>query len=232
MNRRVLGIGAGGAALLLLLWYFLLWSPQGKNIDDARERKETAEQQAQELTVRLDRLREQKRTEAATRGQIELLRVAIPDQPNLAQFILDANDAATRSGIDFLSVSPTPPAAATTPVAGATSTPAEIRLALSITGGYFQVIDFVNRLNELPRLVVIDTLGVTASGEATQLSVQLAARMFVSSVPPGVAPSPGAAPAPGAPTTTTTTAPGSATTTTVAGATATTTPAASTTVAP
>lgn len=229
MNRRVLAIGAGGAAVLLLLWYLFLWSPQGKNIDKARERKEAAEQQAQELTVRLDRLREQKRTEAATRGQIELLRVAIPDQPNLAQFILDTNDAATRSGVDFLSVAPTPPAAATTPITGTATPPAEIRLALNITGGYFQVIDFVNRLNELPRLVVIDTLNVTVSGEATQLSVQLAARMFVSAVPPGAAPATGGAPVPGAPTTTT---PGGVTTTTAAGATATTTPAVPTTVAP
>ena len=233
MNRRVIAIGAGGAAVLLLLWYFLLWSPQGKNIEAARERRQTAEQQAQELNVRLDRLREQKRRETATRSQIELLRVAIPDQPNLAQFILDTNDAATRSGVDFLSVAPTPPAApaAAASAGGTAPAPAEIRLALSITGGYFQVIDFVNRLNEMPRLVVIDTMNVGASGEATQLSVQLTARMFVSSVPAGAAPATGSAPASGAPTTTTT-APGGVTTTTAAGATATTTPGVPTTVAP
>ena len=227
MNRSISLIGAAGAFVILLLWYFLFWSPQGNNIDEARDRREAAEAQAQELRVRLDRLREQKRTEATTRGQIELLRVAIPDQPNLAQFILDANDAATRSGIDFLSVSPTPPAAATTPGAAA---PAEIRLGLSITGGYFQIIDFVNRLNELPRLVVIDSVNVSAGGEATQLAVQLTARMFVSSLPPGAVPGPSGAPAPGV--TTTTTAPPGATTTTAVGGTPTTTPAAPTTVAP
>lgn len=227
MNRRVIAVGAGAAFFVVLLWYFFLWSPQGGRIDDARERRGAAEQQESELRARLDRLRDQKRNEAATRSQIEVLRVAVPDQPNLAQFILDANDAATRSGIDFLSVSPTPPAAATTP--GAAAGPAEIRLGLNITGGYFQVIDFINRLNELPRLVVIDTVSVTAAGQSSDLAVTMQARMFVASVPAGAgAPVPGTAATPGA--TTTTTAPG-ATTTTVAGA-ATTTPTTPTTVAP
>ena len=230
MNQRIIAIGAAAVALVLLLWYFFLWSPQGRRIDDARDRREAAEALESELSVRLNRLREQKRNEASLRSQVELLRVAIPDQPNLAQFILDANDAATRSGIDFLSVSPTPPAPPTTPVAGAAAPPAEIRLALSITGGYFQVIDYVNRLNDLPRLVVIDNFSVTAGGQQAQLSVQLAARMFVSSLPAGAnAPAPGAAAPPTGATTTSTTAPG-ATTTTVAGAT--TTPTTATTVAP
>ena len=212
VNRRVIAIGAAAVALMLLLWYFFLWSPQGRRIDDARDRREAAEQLESELRSRLDRLQEQKRNEAATRSQIEILRVAIPDQPNLAQFILDANDAATRSGIDFLSVSPTPPAPASGPVA-VEGAPAEIRLALSITGGYFQVIDFVNQLNRLPRLVVIDSMNVNAGGEAAQLSVQLAGRMFVSAVPAGATAPATAAPG-GAAGATTTTAPGATTTTT------------------
>ena len=39
-----------------------------------------------------------------------------------------------------------------------------INLQLSVSGGYFQVVDFVNRLNGLPRLVVIDSLGLTTGG--------------------------------------------------------------------
>lgn len=212
MNQRVIGIGAAAAVFILVLWYFFLWSPQGSRIEDAKERRSQAEQLEAELRSRLQRLQEQKRNEAATRSQIEILRVAIPDQPNLAQFILDANDAATRSGIDFLSVAPTPPTPPSN-AAGATNAPADIRLGLNITGGYFQVIDFVNRLNELPRLVVIDNLSVSASGDGA-LSVTIQARMFVSSVPAGSSAPAAAAPAAGA--TTTTTVAGGATTTTSA----------------
>src|SRR5205823_1734241 len=123
------------------------------------------------LQDQLTRLRASKRDEPLKRSQLETLRVAVPDDPNLAQFILDANDAASRSGIEFLSITPSPPApptatpaAAATPApgtttatstpgatapgvsAGAGAAPVPVRLSLSITGGYFQVLDFVNRL--------------------------------------------------------------------------------------
>ncbi len=211
LGRRSIVIGVVAAFVVLLLWWFLLWSPQRKKVDDAKARTEAAQQQAAQLRVTLSRLQELKRTEALKRSQIEALRVAVPDQPNLAQFILDANDAANKAGIDFLSVTPSPPATAaaggTTP-AGA---PAAVNLAMSITGGYFQVLDFVNRLTDLPRIVVIDNLSL-AAGDGSNMTVSITARMFTTSAAP-VAP-PTTAPAAGATTTTVAGAPAGATTTT------------------
>jgi Tfp pilus assembly protein PilO len=219
MNRRAILIGVGATLAVLLVWYFLLWSPRGKAIDKAKARRATFESQAQELESQLQRLQEAKRTEAATRAKIDTLRQAIPDEPNLAQFILDANDAASRSGIDFLSVAPTPPApgAAPEPTPGATPTaadavPAQVSLNINITGGYFQILDFVNRLDDLTRIVVIDGMNV-ASAEGV-LSVQITGRMFVAQAPTGTAAPPAAEPPPGGSTTTTV---AGATTTTVAG---------------
>jgi type IV pilus assembly protein PilO len=211
LGRRSIVIGVVAAFVVLLLWWFLLWSPQRKKVDDAKARTEAAQQQAAQLRVTLSRLQELKRTEALKRSQIEALRVAVPDQPNLAQFILDANDAANKAGIDFLSVTPSPPATAaaggTTP-AGA---PAAVNLAMSITGGYFQVLDFVNRLTDLPRIVVIDNLSL-AAGDGSNMTVSITARMFTTSAAP-VAPTT-TAPAAGATTTTVAGAPAGATTTT------------------
>jgi type IV pilus assembly protein PilO len=211
LGRRSIVIGVVAAFVVLLLWWFLLWSPQRKKVDDAKARTEAAQQQAAQLRVTLSRLQELKRTEALKRSQIEALRIAVPDQPNLAQFILDANDAANKAGIDFLSVTPSPPATAaaggTTP-AGA---PAAVNLAMSITGGYFQVLDFVNRLTDLPRIVVIDNLSL-AAGDGSNMTVSITARMFTTSAAP-VAP-PTTAPAAGATTTTVAGAPAGATTTT------------------
>jgi Tfp pilus assembly protein PilO len=209
MNRRTLLIGVGAALGVLLIWYFLLWSPRGAAIDKASKRREAAESQAQELQAELNRLQEAKQNEAALRAQVEELRQAIPDEPNLAQFILDTNDAATQSGIDFLSISPTPPTPPQ-PQEGPPP-PAQIALSINVTGGYFQVLDFVNRLTDLTRIVVID--GLTVSPSAGQdLSVQITGRMFTTQ----------AATTGGTATTTTTTTPG-ATTTTVPGAVTTTT---------
>ena len=231
MSRRPLLIGVAAALGVLLFWFIFLWSPQGSKISKAKDRKVAAESEQQELQLRIARLKSLQQQEPQKRAQLENLRVAIPDEPNLAQFILDANTAANVSGIQFLSISPSPPAAATgaagsapapppasptTPAAGAR--PAVINLQLSISGGYFQVVDFVNRLDGLSRLVVIDSLGLTAGPQAagstasTGLTVSITARMFVREATP-VAGTTGAPITPGGATTTTTAAPGATTTT-------------------
>lgn len=218
MNRRTLLIGVGAALAVLIIWYLLLWSPRSKAIDSAKERRAAADQQAQELRAELAQLQQAKANEAATRARIEELRQAIPEEPNLAQFILDTNDAATRSGIEFLSIAPTPPAAPTPAAGGAPAppnAPSQITLSISITGGYFQVLDFVNRLNDLTRIVVIDGISVSPSGGTSDLAVQLTGKMFTTQPPPVPAGTLGA-PTPGA--TTTTTVAGGSTTTTAPGA--------------
>lgn len=243
MNRRLL-IPLGAGIAVLVLWFVFLWGPQGSALSAARKRKNDATQQAATLRDQLNRLQQSRRDQPLKQSQLETLRVAIPDDPNLAQFILDANDAASRAGIDFLSITPTPPATQTqttpttppTTAAGGSSpstsapatgttpaaaTPVPIKMAMSISGGYFQVLDFINRLNRLPRVVVIDglTMNASAAGAATTLSVSLQARMFTTSsraVSGGAATGSAGGGSPGA-STTTTTEPGGSTTTTRTG---------------
>lgn len=231
MNRRLLAIGAGAALIVIVLWYFLLWSPRSDDLEKAKDRKEVAQQQQDQLRSEIARLRAAQKDEPLLRAQLETLRTSIPDEPNLAQFILDTNDAAIRSGIDFISIAPAVPAASTVVGAPAPATPgapgtpvpagappADIKLSLQIKGGYFQVLDFLNRLDALPRLVVTDGLNISAEATASpRLTVAVTARMFVRAVPASFG-------GPAAATTTTTVPPaGGTTTTTVPGAGATTT---------
>jgi Tfp pilus assembly protein PilO len=207
VNRRVVGLAAATVAVVVL-WYLLLWNPRAKALAEAREKADAAAREESELSARIPRLQAAQRDEPRTRAQLEALRTAIPDEANLGQFILDANEAAVRSGVDFVSIAPSPPApagavapgagvaapapaapppAAGTAAAGTAASPAQIALALQVGGGYFQVLDFLNRLNELSRLVVTDGVNV-ASDDRARLTVGLTARMFVRSVPPGFAP--------------------------------------------
>lgn len=223
MNRRLLIPLAVGVAVVLV-WFVALWGPQGSALASAKKRRTTAEQQGATLRDQLTRLQQARRDQPLKQSELETLRVAIPDDPNLAQFILDTNDAATKAGITFLSIAPTPPgAAAGTSATGGSSatggtsgggaaTPVAIRMSMTISGGYFQILDFVNRLNKLPRIVVIDSLTLTGGGDISNMQVSIAARMFTTSPRPvsGGATSP----TPGATTTTTRTG---ATTTTSSG---------------
>ena len=234
MNRRALLIGAAAAVAVIVLWYFVFWSPRSKALDQAKGRREAAQQQETQLRAEITRLRGAQNQEPAKRARLEALRTAIPEDPKLAQFILDTNDAANRAGIDFISIAPqlpAPPAAAaatatttTAPAggggatttttaaaaggtqasgtAGAGALPAEIRLTLQIRGGYFQVLDFLNRLDDLPRLVVNDSLTVSAD-QSARLTVGLTSRMFTRTVPAGYSTAGGAGSGGATPTPTT-----------------------------
>lgn len=221
MNRRLLAIGAGAAVVILLLWYFALWNPRTSELGKAKDRRVAAEAAESQLQTEIARLRAEQRQEPLRRAQLERVRTLIPDEPNLAQFILDANDAAVRSGIDFISIAPalpaapslappTAPGAPAAPAIAPGTAPPEIKLALQISGGYFQVLDFLNRLDALPRLVVTDGVNLTAD-PAARLTVALTSRMFTHVLPPGFGTTPTTAPVAGA---TTTTTPGAGTTTT------------------
>jgi Tfp pilus assembly protein PilO len=250
VSRRVILFAAIAAVVILLGWYLLLWSPAKSDLDKAKKRTAAAQAQEQQLQAQVRRLRDVRASEPLRRAQLETLRTAIPDTPNLGQFLVDVNDAATKSGINFMSIAPsepkapatavvtptptTAPASGTTPTTAATTAtppaavatpPAEVTLVIQVQGGYFQVMDFLNRLDRLPRLVVTDALNVNADPNTGALTASINARMFVRSIPAGFA---GAT---ATPSTTSTTAAGGATTTTApgaAGATTTTAPGATT----
>jgi Tfp pilus assembly protein PilO len=209
-------VGVAGAVLLSLLWYFLLWSPQGKKMDAAEERRETAEQTNDELELTLQRLQDLEERRPELEDQLAQLRRAVPDQPQLARFFLSAYDAAGRSGIELKTVTPARPAADTTAVTAAPATtsttaasgsgdaattettvpagpaaPSAITMSLVVEGGYFQVLDFLNRVDDMPRVVVVDSLdiGPSESEDSTNptgdLDATITARMFTGAVPSG-----------------------------------------------
>jgi Tfp pilus assembly protein PilO len=220
--------------LLSLLWYFLLWSPQGKKIDAAEERRETAEQTNDDLEVTLARLEDLEARRPELEDQLAQLRRAVPDQPQLARFFLSAHEAAGSSGVELKTVTPTRPAAdatATTAAPATTSTtaasgsgdaattattapagpaaPSAINVTMVVDGGYFQVLDFLNRVDDMPRVVVVDSLdigaieGADAETPSGDLTATITARMFTGAQPTDAT---GAAGTTGA-TTATTTAP-------------------------
>ena len=201
MNRKSTLIAFGAALALLGLWFVLLWGPQGGRLDEAQEREAAADQINSELELRVARLEAAQEGAPARMAELEELRRAVPDEPELAQFILDANQAASDAGVDFLSISPTPPAL------GVGGLPPVITLAINVTGGYFAVLDYLERVDDLPRIVVIDSITLTPSGDGAQpeLSVSITGRMFANAAPQ-LAPDPSLAP-PVDGTTTTTAAP-------------------------
>lgn len=199
MSRRTILVASAASVVLLALWFLLLWGPQGDELEGARERRAAAEAENTALELRLARLRAAQEQAPQLMADLDDLRRAVPDDPQLAEFIFDANEAATEAGVDFISIAPGVPSLVA-------PLPPTITLNISVLGEYFSVLDYLERLDDLPRIVVIDSLGLTPiesdSGQE-DLRVEITARMFATS-----APQLGGPPVPAEATTTTTTVAG------------------------
>ncbi len=219
MNRKVLLIAAGAAVALVAVWFVALWSPQGAKLDAAQKRQTEAEESNSALALRIDRLRDLRARRPEIEADLQTLRSAVPASPELDDFLLDTDAAADRAGVDITSVSPGKPAAPADDAAGATGAaapppaatdtagatagtpPSAISVSLDASGGYFQILDFINRLDDLPRIVVIDSLALagggsgdgsasgngdtaaTGSTSSSELTMSITARMFTTAPP-------------------------------------------------
>ena len=243
INRPVVFGAFGVAVAMVLAWWFLLWGPRNRSYNDANAAAQQAQAQVTQLQAQYNRLLSIKQQIPAFQAELAKLQTAVPDKPQLDQIILNINSAAVESGVQLLSISPTPPAAASSTGAATapTAAPPAIRVSLSLKGGYDQVLDFINRLDGLPRLLVIDTVGLTSNatgpsgtsataGAGTtgvtapaELTISLTVRLFTTTAQPAAgSTTTTTAPAGGTTTTTVPGGAGSATTSTTAPTTATT----------
>jgi Tfp pilus assembly protein PilO len=196
MRSRVVAVGLLLFVVVLLIWNMFVFGPKSRSLSHAK--KDTQAAQAIETTLRaaLARLQNISHNGPEIAAELDKLSAAVPDSPDLDGFILSANQIAVKSGIDWLSVAPGV-------VQAGTTGPSVIPLTVQIKGGFFQVLDYLNRLEAMGRLVVVDSItlsggggttgGVAATGPPT-LSVNLAARMFTRAappLPPGSAATPG-----------------------------------------
>jgi Tfp pilus assembly protein PilO len=201
MKSRAIVLGVLGTIVLLLVWNLLLFAPKGRTLSHAKDDTQTAEQLGSTLQATLTHLQDISRNGPEIAAELDKLSAAVPASPDLDGFILSANQIAVTSGIDWLSVSPA------VAQSGTTSDVSVIPLSVQIKGGFFQVLDYLNRLEDMGRLVVVDGINISAAASAGAssgapiLSVTLTARMFTRAAPaaPAGTPTPGATSSPSTP---------------------------------
>jgi Tfp pilus assembly protein PilO len=212
VKSRVVAFGVLLVVVVVLLWNLVIFAPKGRDLSAAKKDAQAAQAIETQLRAQLTRLQEISHNGPEIAAQIDKLSAAVPTSPDLDGFILSANQIAVQSGIDWLSVSPSV-------VQAGTVGPSIIPLTINVKGGFFQVLDYLNRLEDMARLVIVDAINATTSSDDTStnetaqpttgapdLSVTLTGRMFTMAAP---APATGSTPAPGATGGTTETPPAS-----------------------
>jgi Tfp pilus assembly protein PilO len=198
MKRFLPFIAAGAAVLIVIVWYVALYSPKNSDLSKAHADLTAAQGSQQNLKAQLSNLRGLESNRTKQQAVLQKLSAAVPPTPDLASFILEANDIATQSGVNWLQVSPGLPSAASG------GGPTSINLSMQLEGGFYQVYDYLNRLETLQRLVIVDSVNINAksTGQSAEptLSMSVSGRMFTRAAPqtsgPGGAGASGAAPTP------------------------------------
>ena len=216
MTRRQELVLAGLAALLVLIAAIVvLVRPTRQATAQAHADRDIAVSESQSLRDQIKALEALQPNEAELRAQADQAKAEFPATPALPGLVDAVQDAASLAGVELASVAPTAPKAST-----ANPQLAEITTTVNVSGGYFEIQDFLVRLENLvkgsdpgrvpPRSVLVRSVGLTGgesntNGDATApadelkgnielLVFQLAQSSGTSSTPatPAASASPGA----------------------------------------
>ena len=157
MSRRNIYILGGLLLLIIVLGYwFLVLSPLRTNIADVDVQ---IEDQRMQLTQNQAQLAILERTKLdAQRNEARLIELAkmMPQRTELPSLLLQIQDLATESGIDFMTISPGAPTDS-----GLYQT---VPLALTFTGTFFDLNDFIYRAEQMAagpgRILTVKTLSL------------------------------------------------------------------------
>lgn len=178
MKPKLILIGVGAALLITAVWFFALWSPQGKDLDEAKAEQAAAEQRASELEARLARLKKLEANADVLERDRALLATAIPTADELDNFLLQVNDRAAKAGVEFVSIAPQQPGGGGA-APGAAAGPTPIGLQMQVTGDYFALLRFMEQLRDGERLVTVENFSLSKGGEGNQMSASIGGRMFI-----------------------------------------------------
>jgi Tfp pilus assembly protein PilO len=206
----VLSLAVSGA------FYFFFVKSRQSELSEVKAEVETAQSETMSLQSELTRLKGLQENAPKLEARLNEFREAVPQDDQVANLIFQVQDAANKSGINFVQVDPD---VASPPLEGAQV--AQVKVVIGAKGGYFSLQDFVRRLYDLDRALRLDQMdmvaneGDTSTSVTDLISMTATARIFFELPAGGVQAAPGTVPvAPGttAPPTETTPAPTTPTT--------------------
>ena len=169
-RRQELVIAAVGALVVLIAATMLLIRPTKQSTAEARGDREVAIAESQSLRDQIKALEALKPKEAELEAKASLARAEFPTAPALPGLVDALQDSASLAGVELGTVAPATPKASTL-----NPTLAEITTTVDVSGGYFEIQDFLVRLEELvkgsdpgrvaPRSVLVQSVNLDSSSD-------------------------------------------------------------------
>jgi Tfp pilus assembly protein PilO len=170
-RRNELILAGIGVLLVLVAATLLLIRPTRQATAAAMAERDTAISDSQALRDQIKALEALKPKEAELKAKASLARAEFPATPALPALVDALQDAASLSGVDLGTVAPSTPQTST-----ASPLLAEITTTVNVTGGYFEIQDFLVRVENLvkgtdpgriePRSVLIESVNLASADES------------------------------------------------------------------
>jgi type IV pilus assembly protein PilO len=186
-GKEIYIITAVVAAVLIVAWYFLLFSPKQRELSDLDQQVQSAQSELTASQAQVVQLEAYKKTAPQSRAEIVRLGKMLPVAEGVPGLIIELTKTAEASGVDVVSIA-----------RGTTSqgSPFGIQsLTLQVAGRYFDVEDYLYRLEEYVafrnasfrvtgRLLQVTTLQMqpmsgAASGTSPELSVTVGLNAYL-----------------------------------------------------
>ena len=178
-GREIYIITAVVAVVLIVAWYFLLFSPKQRELSDLEQQVESAQSALSVAQQEVVKLESYKKTAPQSRAEIVRLGKMLPESEGIPGLIIELTKTAEASGV------------AVTGITRGTTTdgsPFGIQtLTLQVNGRYFDVEDFLYRLEEY---VAFRNASFRVTGrllQVTQLTLQSGASSTTTSGSPPLA---------------------------------------------
>lgn len=176
MNRTIALVTVLAVVLVGVLFWFFAWKPKSDEIDEIEAQQEAVEQQQVQLRQQIEELKQVRATAPEAEAAIVAAESVVPRDLALASALRQFQLAADESGVELVTVSPSRPEQ----VVDAQPGLARLGLSVTLSGSYFQLVDFLRRVEDpaiTPRGVVWDTLNV-APEEFPTLTATASGVMF------------------------------------------------------
>jgi len=156
-SRGPLIAGAGASALVLLVVFFLVLPKMGQ-VSDANDELAAAEGQQGTLESQLAALEQAEAAAPEARAIIRDVERQIPPTADEPGLLLLIKNASTDTGVTLATLTPGTPTL--DPATGLSTIP----LAVTATGGYFQLTEFLYSIETLPRAAKVVNVALAPSG--------------------------------------------------------------------
>lgn len=183
-------LGGLAAVLVVALWWLFLFSPGQEELASIEAEIDAAEAEQVSLEQRIAGLEAIRARAPETEAAIAKVQGIVPNDPALAAALRQIVAAAEDAGVNLGSMSTARPSESSDAEALSLFTQP---ITLSANGSYFQVVDFLRRIEDpaiTSRGIVFDDLTIGVAGHP-ELTVALSGRMFSVLEP---VPEPGAEP--------------------------------------